>query len=269
MPIKTSLIITTYNWPEALDLVLTSVAKQKTLPDEVIVADDGSGPDTASLLRQWRSKLPVPLVHVWQEDLGFRVARARNLAIAEARGDYLIFLDGDMVVHPRFVEDHNWAARPGCFIQGMRVLAGPRLTRQMLTHKITSPGFFRTDLGNRKQLFRFRLLSALKKHPTRFLERTAGCNMAFWKEDLVGIGAFNEDMIGWGAEDKELTVRLLGKGYTRHLLKYNAVAVHLNHPRRNVLAPEDNPNNALLHETIAKHLPGRSCESDLARANGR
>lgn len=252
MPIKTSLIITTYNWPEALDLVLASVAKQKNLPGEVIVADDGSGPETADLLRQWQSKLPVPLAHVWQEDLGFRVARARNLAIAAARGDYLVFLDGDMVLHPRFVEDHEWAARPGCFVQGMRVMAGPRLTRQMLAQKITSPSFFHTDLSNRKQLFRFRLLSALKKHPTRFLERTAGCNMAFWKEDIVGIGAFNEAMVGWGAEDKELTVRLLGNGYTRHLLKYNAVAVHLHHPRRNLLPQEGNPNNALLNEAIAR-----------------
>lgn len=259
MPIKTSLIITTYNWPEALDLVLTSVAKQKTLPDEVVVADDGSGPETAALLRQWQSKLPVPLAHVWQEDLGFRLSRVRNLAIAAARGDYLIFVDGDMVLHPRFVEDHKWAMRPGCFIQGMRVWAGPRLTRHMLTHKITVPGVLSADLRNRKHLIRFRWLSLLKRHPTSFLDRTAGCNMAFWKKDVLRINGFNEGMVGWGAEDREFTVRMLGKGYTRHLLKYNAVAVHLHHPSRKQPS-EENPNTALLNEAIEKYLTSRfSC----------
>ena len=72
-----SLIVTTYNWPQALDLTLASVARQSRLPDEVVIADDGSDEATAQLVREWRLRLPCPLVHVWQEDRGFRLARSQ------------------------------------------------------------------------------------------------------------------------------------------------------------------------------------------------
>lgn len=267
MTIKTSLIITTYNWPEALDLVLRSVAQQHTLPDEVLIADDGSGPTTAALLARWEQELQVPLVHVWQEDQGFRVARIRNLATAVAKGDYLIFVDGDMVLHPRFVDDHLWAARKGCFIQGMRVLAGQRLTLEMLEHKISFPNIFNDDLIDRKFLIRSRLLSFFKKTPTDLLQRAKGCNMAFWKEDLRQVNGFNEDMVGWGAEDKELTVRLLNNGCRRYLLKFNAVAVHVYHKSRGQLPQEENPNQAMLNAAISQRLTW--CHSGLDRNKER
>ena len=121
-----SVLVTTYNWPQALGLVLAGLARQRTLPGEVIVADDGSRADTLDLVLAQAKGFPVPLRHVWQEDLGFRAARVRNLAIAAARHDYVLLLDGDMVPHERFVADHLEAARPGCFVQGSRVLTGPR-----------------------------------------------------------------------------------------------------------------------------------------------
>src|SRR5687767_9054063 len=103
---KTSLIITTYNWKEALDLTLRSVARQVEMPDEVLVADDGSRPDTGELIRAWAQRLPVPVRHIWQEDLGFRLARSRNRAIAAATGEYIVIVDGDMALHSHFIADH-------------------------------------------------------------------------------------------------------------------------------------------------------------------
>src|SRR5215831_17184183 len=98
-------IVTTYNWKEALALLFRSVARQTVMPDEIIVADDGSRVDTAEVVSTWAEKLPVPVRHLWQEDIGFRVSRSRNRAIAAATGDFVIILDGDMVINAHFIED--------------------------------------------------------------------------------------------------------------------------------------------------------------------
>ena len=102
-----SLIITTFDWPQALRLVLRAVARQAPRPDEVIIADDGSAAETRQLLQQVAGDYPVPLRHVWQEHRGFRVGMARNRAVAAARGDYVIFLDGDMLPQRHFIADHR------------------------------------------------------------------------------------------------------------------------------------------------------------------
>ncbi|MCZ8205200.1 MAG: glycosyltransferase family 2 protein [Gemmatimonas sp.] len=106
-----SLIIATYNWPQALAVVLRSVRAQQVWPTEVLIADDGSRSDTRALIDRERAGLPVPLVHVWHEDAGFRLAAIRNKAIAQARGDYIVQIDGDVVLHPRFIQAHAAYAR--------------------------------------------------------------------------------------------------------------------------------------------------------------
>ena len=80
-----SLIITTYNWPEALELVLTTAVKQSVQPNEIIIADDGSAKDTKLLVNTFSKKTSVPIVHSWQEDDGFRLSKSRNLAISKAK----------------------------------------------------------------------------------------------------------------------------------------------------------------------------------------
>src|SRR5579871_5870564 len=97
-----SLIIATYNWKEALALVLATVRAQSVLPGEVLVADDGSRDDTRALVEREAATFPVPLRHCWQEDSGFRKSRILNEAFARAAGEYLIEIDGDMLVHPEF-----------------------------------------------------------------------------------------------------------------------------------------------------------------------
>ncbi len=115
---KTSLIVTTYNWPEALELSLLSALNQKVLPGEIIVADDGSTDETRVLVEKIAVFSPVPIIYSWQEDKGFRAARSRNKAIAKSSGEYIILIDGDMVLEKRFIRDHLECAKPGHFIQG-------------------------------------------------------------------------------------------------------------------------------------------------------
>ena len=130
---RSTLIVTTFNWPAALDLTLKSIARQTVAPDEVIVADDGSGPETAQVVERWKERVAAPVEHLWQPHEGFRLARSRNRAIAAATGDYLIIVDGDMVLHRHFVADHLDAARPGSFIQGVRLLTEAETAARMLS----------------------------------------------------------------------------------------------------------------------------------------
>lgn len=246
--LRATLIVTTYNWPAALDLTLRSVARQSVTPAEVIVADDGSGPETSEVVARWQQQLPTPVVHMWQADEGFRLARSRNRAIAAARGDYVIIVDGDMVLHRHFIADHLRAARHGCFIQGVRLLTGPTTAGRMLERGMLDLGFLAPDIKRRRHTVRSLLLSRLI-----FRERTGqrairGCNQAYWKSDLVRVNGFNEAFEGWGREDNEIAARLYNAGIQRRNLKFQALAIHLHHPLRN--AQVGVRNDALLQSTI-------------------
>lgn len=246
---KTSLIITTYNWKEALDLVLRSIARQSVMPDEVLVADDGSRADTGELVSQWAARLPVPVRHIWQEDIGFRLARSRNRAIAAATGDYVIIIDGDMVVHRDFIKDHIWAARPGYFVQGVRLLTGPDAAARMLKDGILELGFFAPDIQRRRHTLRWRWLSWFLLQQVRTDQKAIrGSNQAFWRRDLLMVNGFDERMTGWGREDNEIVARLYHIGVKRRNLKFSGLTVHLYHKQRKPTG--DNPNDRYLRETI-------------------
>lgn len=248
----TTLIITTYEWPAALDLVLRSAARQSVLPDEIIVADDGSGGMTARVIESWRARMPVPLLHVWQRHEGFRLARSRNRAIAAARGEYLVIVDGDMVLHRHFMADHIAAMRPGSFIQGVRLLTEPQSALDMLACGRIDLGVFARGVRRRRHALRWRLLSRLLFASRLGQRAIRGCNQGYWKRDLYYVNGFNEAMVGWGREDNEIAARLYNCGVRRRNLKFQALAVHLHHPPR---APRGvNPNDAILRAAIDRGL---------------
>jgi glycosyltransferase involved in cell wall biosynthesis len=246
--VRISLIITTYNWPQALDLVLRSVSRQSRMPDEVIVADDGSGEETARLVASWASRIGTPLHHVWQENKGFRAGRSRNRGIAAARSEYVILLDGDMVLHEHFVADHEHASAPGWFVQGGRIPTTPRGAARMLERSSTSVGVFTPGLRRRHQALRRRLLSRLFSPTPPKMARVKSCNMAFWRADLIAVNGFEERMVGWGPEDKECAARLLHLGIRGKELRFAGLAAHLYHATR---SPQGvNPNDALFAATL-------------------
>ena len=133
--IKCSLIISTYNWPASLELVLKSVSAQVYLPDEVIIADDGSGNDTKRLIDQLRPGFPVPLIHVWHEDEGFRKTIILNKAIYKSSADYIIQIDGDVILEKHFIGDHLASAEPATFLRGTRALLNETKTREVFQSK--------------------------------------------------------------------------------------------------------------------------------------
>ncbi|WP_426701685.1 glycosyltransferase [Rhodanobacter sp. Col0626] len=249
---RISVAVITYNWPEALALVLAALAAQSELPYEVIVTDDGSQPGTRDLLERIAPDYPVRLVHLWQPDDGARMSRARNRAIAAAQGDYIILLDGDMVAERHFIADHRAFASNGCFVQGSRVLTDPDLTRRMLDGELGMPGFFSRGIERRRHTLR---LPALARWYARAGTKQRGiksCNMAFWRDDLLRVNGFNEAMTGWGREDTELAVRAFHAGLLRRELRFSALATHLYHRTRKHVV--DNPNDRIVDDSRARRL---------------
>jgi glycosyltransferase involved in cell wall biosynthesis len=226
----TSLIIATYNWPAALDIVLRSVRNLRRLPSEVLVADDGSGEATRLVVMSHQTDFPVPLLHVWHEDRGFRLAAIRNEAIRRATGEYIVQVDGDMLLHPRFIEAHTRFARRGSYVQGSRCILAPGITSDLLRTRRHDVSWFARGLRNRQNAWYAPWISPFVGGPRDADRRTRGCHMAFWRDDLLSVNGYDERFVGWGREDSELAARLIHAGIRRRNFKFGAVAYHLWHP---------------------------------------
>ena len=252
--LKTSLIITTYNWPEALFLVLKSIKHQSIPPDEIIVADDGSNDDTKNIIRKFSKNFKLEIIHSWQKDEGFRAAKSRNKAIAKARGEYIIMIDGDMILHPDFIKDHTSFAKSNSFVQGMRAKLSEEKSNDIMKTKNIIFKNFDKGLKSKRYGIHNSLLSYLCSGIRRInkLKMLQTCNMAFYKKDALRINGFNEDFIGWGREDSEFGARLLHTQIVRRDLKFAAVAYHIHHEgnSRKML----DHNHAIYLSTLEKKL---------------
>lgn len=249
----TSLIISTYNESDALELCVRSVLRQSLLPDEIIIADDGSKGDTRKLVRQLSTSSEVPIIHVWHEDLGFRLTSIRNKAIVKASGEYIIQIDGDVILHRDFVRDHVRFARKGSFVTGSRVLILESLTKKMLAEKNCIVSI--CDKGTRNKFNGVYLpwLSPLFQRYRQWdVSHSRGCNMAFWKEDLLKVNGYNEAITGWGCEDHELACRLINNGVRKRAIKFAGIVFHLHHELHG--ADNLNNNRSILNETKIRKL---------------
>ena len=227
--ISCSLVITTYNWPEALELVLISVLGQIKLPNEIIIADDGSDQRTSNIVSKFGKISSIPIKHSWQKDKGFRAAKSRNKAISKSQFDYIVLIDGDTILHPLFIQDHINNASKGCFVQGSRVLLNGRSTAVSIATKKTYFSFFDKGLDNRKNAIHSNLMSKIFSSKRNYISGIKTCNMAFYKRDCINVNGFNESFIGWGKEDSEFAIRLMNYGLARKTIRYNSIQYHLWH----------------------------------------
>lgn len=230
-----TLIISTYNSPDFLKLSLESLLFQTTLPAEVIIADDGSTDETYKILLFYKKKFPIPIVHIWQEDEGFQAGKIRNIAIMAATTEYIIQIDGDIIMDKHFIADHIFHRKNNTILQGSRVLITERKTKQLINGKISKLSFFSNGILRRENAIRSKIISTFLS--TRYrnsypIYYARGCNMSFYKKDFIKVNGYNHDFLGWGHEDSELTLRFLNNGCDKHFIKFHCVAYHLYHVER-------------------------------------
>lgn len=245
-----SVVVSTYEWPEALDVVLRALSEQGDDDVEVVVADDGSGPSTARVVERWRHLFRERLRHVRQPDDGWRKARALNLGALEARGDYLVFLDGDSVPRCGFLGAVRRSALPGWFLAGKRLHLSPRLSRQVLEgraavwrwsvgrwllgaprelvtgpRETSRPGLL-VPLRDRRRPWRPELADFRPPHDAY------GFFLGVARRDFERVNGFDLRFVGWGGEDEDLAFRLQRSGLRCGWPGPRATLLHLWHPPR-------------------------------------
>jgi hypothetical protein len=246
-PVKLSLIISAYNQRPALEKNICALSLQKDLPDEILVADDGSADGTDELIEKSRTKFRVPFKHLWHPDEGFLKTTILNRCVAEAAGEYLVFLDGDCVPHPKFIADHRSLAERGYWVQGRRCFVrepfvaefDPETTslwQWALRGRIARPA--------KSVRLPFPII-----HRDRGQRGILGCNMAYWRDDVVAVNGFDQSYQGRGmGADSDLGSRVYNLGRSRKFVYGRALVYHLDHPI--MPRPHFDANKARLDEVL-------------------
>lgn len=265
---RISVIVPTYNRPKALRLSLLSLACQTRIPDEVLVADDGSSGETTATVRDFSGSAACPfqVKHVWQEDRGFRKPRILNETVRRSTGDFLIFLDGDCMAHREFVRSHLLVAEPDVIASGKRVDLGQKLSESILRKGVPLSGLSLrllldsviSDTRKADEAVRF-------SHPLlrRLLHRDAitddgvwGCNFSLHRELFYRINGCDEDFLDGSIEDNDLGIRVLNSGGRIRSVRGLAIVFHLWHRSTWSFANEKfRHNKSILERRIARKEP--------------
>ncbi|HNX66779.1 MAG TPA: glycosyltransferase family 2 protein [Bacteroidales bacterium] len=230
-------IISTYNNPTWLQKVLWGYTCQTVMPDEIIIADDGSRDETRKLIDSFRDRLPVK--HVWHPDNGFQKCRILNMAILEATSDYLIFTDQDCIPRNDFVEVHLKYAQKGYLLSGGYVRLPMELSKNIIEEDIRSGNAFSLRWSLKgglplnfkcTKLIKSKVFTQLMNFITPTRATWNGCNSSGWKADMLTINGFNEEM-QYGGQDREFGERLVNLGLKSKQIRYSAILLHLDHSR--------------------------------------
>ena len=237
MSLSVSVILSTYNNPRALNLVLAGVARQTRLPEEVVIADDGSAAETRVLVERWVPRLPFPLRHVWHPDQGFRKCQILNRALAAASGAYLVFFDGDCIPSAHCLAVHVAYAAPDRYVAGGKVMLGARLSaalqeRDVACGLLDGVGWWWLGVEKKHRLI-LGHLPGLRAALDRRVKRKPGWrgeNSSAWATHVRAVGGFDERFT-YGYEDADFGQRMQFAGLTSHSVRYTAPVYHLDHPR--------------------------------------
>ncbi len=230
-----SVIIAVYEQSNVLKLVLESLLKQSDQDFEVVIADDGSSSSIIQVVEEYNSLFKVPINHVWHKDDGFRKTIIANKAVIAASQEYLIFIDGDCLLHPRFVEMHKKYSKRGRYLSGRRVMYGEKLTSQITPETIRSDDYYQISFwksGSDKEShsrgtfsqFGY-LIGNLRKKTYDIL----GCNYSIYRDDFINVNGYDESILGRGMEDNNLNWRLQLAGIKGYSVTKVALQYHLYH----------------------------------------
>ena len=258
---STTLLIATYNWPEALNVCLLSLQKQTQLPLEVVVADDGSRAETEAVIKKFQASLPIPVIHVWHKDAGFRKSLILNKAVKASSGEYIVQIDGDVILDKHFISDHISVAEKGYFVRGTRSHVSEKMLEEVFREAKTDFNYFSRGIIHRFNSIRFPLLSFLAQRKSRNSNSVRGSNFAFWKKDYILVNGYDNDLQGWGHEDEELATRFVNNNIFKKVVKFKAVQYHLSHAH----APrtQKDSHTVVLSNTQLKQL--KTCSNGYAQ----
>ncbi len=254
---RISLIVSTYNRPEYVACFLASLAWQRRMPDELVIADDGSAPGTWDRICTMAKASPVPAVCVRQEDCGFRLAAARNMGVRASHGDYLIFSDSDMLLGPELVAVHEQHAREGYFLIGNRGELDEKQTRHIAASP-EAPLPFETlwQTAERRHIavsrwrYRRHALQRRLGWASPHKPQIMGAHFSLGRDALDKVNGFDEMFTGWGYEDDDLSRRLYMAGLHSRSVMHAARALHLWHPAAAAgVSRETLPNRAYFKRT--------------------
>jgi GT2 family glycosyltransferase len=260
---RIAFIVLTYNRPDALLSVLHGLAPQCESCHEVIIADDGSRPDTLAALQANLPKFRCSVRHVWHPDTGFTASHSRNMGVACSNAEYLVFLDGDCIPNPRFIEAHTALREGGHFVNGSRVLLNEYLTEKVLTGTVD----IRRAEWTQWLLWRLngdvnKLTHLLHFPPAPFRtvsefqwKRIRSCNFGVWRSDFVRVNGFDETFEGWGHEDADLVLRLHNAGLVRRNGFCATEVYHLWHRE-----------NSRVNESPNRERVNQRCKSGVVKA---
>lgn len=239
VPSRLSVIVTTYRRPRELELVLEGYARQDDGGFEVVVADDGSGGETAETVARVAEETGLPSVHVWHPDRGFRKTEILNRALRETSGDYLVFSDGDCIPRADFVRTHRELARPDRYLSGGYIRLLPSVSGEVSVEDVRTGRLFEAGwLRERDQRLGRRRLRLLSGGPWSTLLDVVtptratfnGMNSSVWREAAVEVDGFDLDFT-YGGLDREFGERLRNLGLKGRQVRHRAVVVHLHHER--------------------------------------
>jgi glycosyltransferase involved in cell wall biosynthesis len=235
-------VLTTYNNPRSLALCLESVARQWVACDSICIADDGSGLETKAVVDAFAAARPhLRVRHLWHEDRGFQKCAILNKAIASSEADFLVFIDGDVLIHPCFVARHFELARRGRYATGSLIRLDAEATAAVTVDLVATGRVFEREWLRHNRAFD-RVATWLKSAPcpkpfSNFLEHVwptrrslCGANWSAWRDDILKVNGFDET-ITYGGLDKELGDRMANAGVPGRHLRFSAPLVHLDHSR--------------------------------------
>ena len=230
-----SLIVAVYNRDDFLEKVFESLLNQRFRDFEIIVADDGSGPAIAEIIAQYADRFPHPIQHEWHEDDGFRKTIVVNKAVTRSNTGYLVFIDGDCILHNRFLDRHYKRRKPNQVLAGRRVLLDPRITERVTVEDVHSRRIERIPYwwNHAGQIDRWNGFYLPVLHPFRNLGRgdyqILGCNFSVHKDDFFRVNGYDERIIGRGLEDNNLWRRFINSGIAVRTITREAIQYHLYH----------------------------------------
>ena len=258
--IKVSIILATYNWPVALEVILANLVPQlKEHPYvEVVVADDGSKPNTAEVVKKYSDINPL-IRHIWQPDNGFQKSMILNKAVVASSGEYLLFLDGDCVPFPDYIKEQLELREGGYFVAGNRVLLSETYTKELLDDPDKINRMFGWNIIQwliakfTKKANKLLPGLRLRDGKWRYSRETnwkypKGCNFAVARSDFLAINGFDESFTGWGHEDADLFIRLLHHGIKIKDGRFAVPVLHLWH--KNSDRENEPENSARLMERV-------------------